>query len=157
MVAARRSFSGTLPVAALPRLVKSVAEPDGEVAYELDFGCDELGNASLDVQVRAQVTLLCQRSLELFQTELRAKSRLGLVKDERAEAALSPPSEPLLVSGLLRLEDVIEDELLLVLPLVPMAPGSEQKMAAWTDTDKSEDAADAEPNPFAALNRLKSS
>jgi len=157
MVAARRSFSGTLPVAALPRLVKSVAKPDGDIVYELDFGCDELGNASLDVQVRAQVTLLCQRSLELFQTELRAKSRLGLVKDERDEDALPPPSEPLLVSGPLRLEDVIEDELLLVLPLIPMAPGSEQKIAAWTGADRVEDTAEAEPNPFAALSRLKSS
>ncbi len=157
MVAARRSFFGTLPVAALPRLVASVAEPDGDIEYELDFGCDDLGNSSLDVQVCARVTLLCQRSLELFHTELRAKTRLGLIKDERDEDALPATSEPLLVSGPLRMEDVIEDELLLVLPLIPVAPGSEQKMAAWISTDGAEDAVDTEPNPFAVLSRLKSS
>ena len=157
MVAARRSFSGTLPVVVLPRLVESVAAPAGDIEYELDFGCDELGHPSLDVQVCTQVTLLCQRSLEPFRTELRAKTRLSLIKDECDVEALPATSEPLLVSGPLRLEDVIEDELLLVLPLIPVAPGSEQKIAAWTGANRIEDAADAEPNPFAALSRLKSS
>ena len=66
MVSARRSFQGSLPVAAMPRLCEVLASKEGLAQYELDFGRDEYGTAYLDVRVQAPLWLICQRSLEPF-------------------------------------------------------------------------------------------
>ncbi len=156
MVSARRSFQGTLPVASMGRLGEVLADTSGDVEYTLDFGRDELGTAYLDVHVRAPLTLLCQRSLEPFVLPVSVDRRLGLVTDDREEAALPPDCEPLLV------EDdrvhplaVMEDELLLAVPLVPVSPQSE-----WPDEGMEAKAPDApsdseQDNPFAVLRELK--
>ena len=46
------------------------------------------------------------------------------IEDESEEAALPPGYEPLLIAdGQVNLADVIEDELILALPVVPLKPG----------------------------------
>ena len=71
--------------------------------------------------------LQCQRSLRRFLQPVRIRQRLGLIRRESDEAALPAECEPLLVSadGLLRPLDLVEDELILALPVVPVAPDSE--------------------------------
>jgi len=157
MVSARRSFQGLLPVAAMQRLGGALADTTGEARYELDFGRDEFGTAYLDVRVQAPLTLICQRSLEPFVLPVTVDSRLGLIRDEREESALPPGSEPLLVAedGKLNLADVIEDELLLVLPLVPVNPDStlpDEVVVPAPETNSGEGRSD---NPFAILRELK--
>ncbi|MBV8157230.1 MAG: DUF177 domain-containing protein, partial [Dyella sp.] len=122
MVSARRSFQGVLPSASVRRLGGALAGTEGTAQYELDFGRDEFGTAYLDLRVQAPLTLTCQRTLEPFVLPVTVDSRLGLIRTEREEAALPPEVEPLLVAddGKLNLADVIEDELLLALPLVPV-------------------------------------
>ena len=63
--------------------------------------------------------------------------------------------EPLLMSdGALRLADVIEDELILAVPVVPVKPGTEHvQHAGASGADEAETA--TQPNPFAALKKLK--
>ncbi len=156
MVMARRSFEGTLAVAALPRLVSALVDDAGMVHFALEFGRDALGTAFLDVRAQADLHLLCQRSLEPFACPVTVDSRLGLIREEREEAALLPGYEPLLVDAEpLRLASVIEDELLLALPLVPMRPGSENAVAAWAVPADDELEPATRANPFAALRMLK--
>ncbi len=152
MVAARRSFTGALPVAGLPRLAGLLATDGGSVAYRLEFGLDELGTRYLALEATASVRLLCQRTLEPFDATLQVAQRLGLIADEAEEAGLPPRHEPLLVQGPLRLAEVIEDELLLALPLVPVRPGSEAALAPWLAAGP---AGEASAKPFAALQQLK--
>ncbi len=158
MVSARRSFQGLLPIAAMQRLGGLLAGTEGEVRFELDFGRDEFGTAYLDVRVQAPLTLICQRSLEPFVLPVTVDSRLGLIRQEREESALPPGSEPLLVAedGKLSLADVIEDELLLALPLVPVNPDStlpdEVVAPAPEESSIGEGRSD---NPFAILRELK--
>ncbi|MGN6739545.1 YceD family protein [Dyella sp.] len=157
MVSARRSFVGTLPVASMPRLCGMLAGSNGEVDFELEFGRDELGMAYLDVRAEAPLTVTCQRSLESFVLPVAVHSRLGLIRSEREESGLSPDCEPLLVDddGKLALADVIEDELLLALPLVPINPDSvlpEEVTSPPTDDSADEGRTD---NPFAVLRELK--
>jgi uncharacterized protein len=158
MVSARRSFQGTLPIATMARLRELLAADDGGAAYELDFGRDSLGISYVDVRVQASVTLTCQRSLEPFVLPVTVDTRLGLIKLERDEAGLPPDCEPLLVAddGRLNPADVIEDELLLALPLVPINPESvlpdEVTSNALDDDLASEERAE---NPFAVLRGLK--
>ena len=156
MVMARRSFDGTLAVAALPRLVSALVDDAGMVHFALEFGRDALGTAFLNVRAQADLHLLCQRSLEPFVCPVTVDSRLGLIREEREEAALLPGYEPLLVDAEpLRLALVIEDELLLALPLVPMRPGSEDAVAAWAVPVDDELEPATRANPFAALRMLK--
>lgn len=156
MVSARRSFQGTLPVAGFDRLGEVLADSRGKVDYTLDFGRDEFGTAYLAVHARASLTLLCQRTLEPFVLPVLLDTRLGLISDDSEEAALPPGYEPLLVvDDRIHPAAVMEDELLLAVPLVPVSPQSE-----WPDEGKVAQAPDApvEPkqdNPFAVLRELK--
>jgi uncharacterized protein len=152
MVQARRSFQGSLPLASLKRLCASLAETDGAADYDLEFGRDELGVDYLAVRVDAALPLTCQRTLEVFREPVHVEQRLGLIGEESEEAALPPGYEPLLIAdGTLSLADVIEDELILALPVVPLKPGAPIE---W-QTGRVEDGEGDEPKPFAALAGLK--
>ena len=150
MVQARRSFQGKLPLASFGRLRASLAAVEGEAEYDLDFGRDELGVAYLAVRVDAELPLTCQRTLEAYRQPVHVDQRLGLIGEESEEAALPPGYEPLLIpDGELSLADVIEDELILALPVVPLKPGAPLE---WHDEGAVEE---SEPNPFAALGTLR--
>lgn len=158
MVAGRRSFEGVLAVAELPRLVEALADDRGEVAYRLDFEQGELGGPQLHVALRAGLTLRCQRTLDAFVFPAEVDTRLGLLADEAEAAALPRDCEPLLLEGgALSPRRVIEDELLLALPLVPVKPGSETLQGEWnTPGDHPRDAERGETvtHPFADLRNL---
>jgi uncharacterized protein len=158
MVAGRRSFEGALPVAELPRLVEALADDRGEVTYRLDFEQGELGGLQLHVVLNAGLTLECQRTLEPFVYPVAVDTRLGLLADEQDAAALPGDCEPLLLEGgALSPSKVIEDELLLALPLVPVKPGSEILQGEWSAPgDAPQDAERDEPTtrPFADLRKL---
>lgn len=157
MVSARRSFQGVLPIAAMRRLSDALAGTEGEARYELDFGRDEFGSAYLDVRVAAPLTLLCQRSLEPFVLPVTVDGRLGLIRREHEEASLPPGNEPLLVAedGKLALVDVIEDELLLALPLVPVNPDSKLPDEVVAPPPEEHSGEGRSDNPFAILRELK--
>ena len=158
MVAGRRSFEGALLVAELPRLVEALADDRGEVTYRLDFEQGELGGLQLHVVLNAGLTLECQRTLEPFVYPVAVDTRLGLLADEQDAAALPGDCEPLLLEGgALSPSKVIEDELLLALPLVPVKPGSEILQGEWSAPgDAPQDAERDEPTtrPFADLRKL---
>lgn len=155
MVSARRSFNGSLPVAQLTRLADALAAPGGTVSYDMEFGRDELGSAFLALRAQVEVALTCQRTLEPFAWPVAIDTRLGLITREEDEAGLPPGYEPLLLeSAELRPADVIEDELLLALPLIPVKPGLEESDLIWS-TDPVQAEEPVRPNPFAALGSLK--
>jgi len=153
MVQARRSFHGKLPLASLKRLRGSLAADDGVAEYELEFGRDELGVDYLALHVDAELALTCQRTLEVFRQPVHIDQRLGLIRDEGEEAALPSGYEPLLITdGEINLADVIEDELILALPVVPLKPGEPLE---WNDAPDDEPVEEEPPNPFAVLAKLK--
>lgn len=158
MVAGRRSFQGVLPVAELPRLVEALVEDSGEIAYDLDFEQGELGDPELHVRLSARLMLECQRTLQPFEWPVKVDSRLGLLAREEDAAALPERCEPLLLEhGVLQPRKVIEDELLLALPLVPVKPGSEILQGDWTSpAQESQDVegGEAVTHPFADLRKL---
>ena len=154
MVQARRSFQGRLPLSALRRLATSLATTEGEVDYELDFGKDEFGVSGVRVRAIAALPLTCQRTLETFEFPVSIDARLGFIANEDDEAALPAGYEPLLLDeGGLRPADVIEDELILAVPIVPVRPGTQEMQHEWKGSDPVE--AEPKPNPFAALKKAK--
>jgi len=156
-VATRRQFHGELPLSALPRLASSLAHDRGKVRYALEFGRDELGVAFVAVRAEASLPLMCQRTLEVFAWPLSITVRLGIMAREQDESGLPPGYEPLLCqSGELHPAEVIEDELILALPTVPVKPGHEGSTeTVWRSEAPDEEPEPAPEHPFAALKRLK--
>ena len=135
---------------AFPRLLGSLVDAGGECSYRLEFG-QSGGQAFVEVQAEASLPLQCQRSLERYLQPVRVMQQLGLVTSEAQESALPEAMEPLLVpeGGEVRPADLIEDELILALPVVPIDP------AARLPDDVVHPGDDDKPNPFAVLRTLK--
>jgi uncharacterized protein len=153
-VTARRGVEGRVPLASLRRLASLLDAPEGDVTFSLDFDRDSFGIAYVEVRAEAGLPLVCQRTLERFMLPVRVDQRIGLIRDEADEAALPPGYEALLVdpSGELVTLDVVEDELILAVPVVPVRPDSEVVEQEWGAGE----AVEAEKHsPFAALAALK--
>jgi len=153
MVAARRSFEGRLPLASMRRLRDSLVDAEGEVAYVIEFGTDPLKVPYVELQIDAALPLECQRSLQRYLQPVRIVQRLGLIRDEEDEAGMPPDYESLLMPehGELRPAELIEDELILAVPVVPINPESESVQQEWPADEEEV----AQASPFAALAALK--
>ncbi len=154
MVAARRRFEGQVNLADLTRLQGLVADTEGTCTYALEFGRDEIVRVSyVELTITTELPLTCQRSMQRFLLPVHVVQRLGLVRDEAEEAALPEEYEALLVpeDGELRPLDVVEDELVLAVPVVPLSPDGEAVDRDWAPTEEETSKA----NPFAALAALK--
>jgi uncharacterized protein len=157
MVEERRIFEGVLPIAGFERLRGLLANDAGDATYRIEFARSELGGASLLLDVSAPLTLTCQRTLEPFVHPVDLHARLGLIVHEREEAALAPGFEPLLVpsDGHIDPAAVIEDELVLAIPLVPVSPDSEWPEEGRGTGPENKPGEENKPNPFAVLRELK--
>ena len=157
MVAARRGFTGRLPLSSMPRLREALLDGEGEASFALAFDRDELRVPYVELRIDAALPLQCQRTLQRFLFPVHVVQRLGLVAagsdEEVEEAALPPGYEALQVpeDGALRPAELVEDELILAIPVVPMAPGSEAVERDWPVQADEE----VRANPFAVLKDLK--
>jgi uncharacterized protein len=153
MVAARRSFEGRLPLSSMTRLQDLLNDTDGEARYTIEFDQDALRVPYVELRIEAQLPLICQRSLQRFLLPVSLVQRLGLVRDEADEAGLPPDYEALLVpeDGMLHPADLVEDELVLAVPVVPVNPESDAVERDWPAQEEEL----AKANPFAALASLK--
>jgi uncharacterized protein len=149
MVATKREFEGRVPLANMSRLRGSLVDDAGEVNFMLSFGTDSLKLPFVELRVNAQLPLECQRSLQRFLLPVELQQRLGLIRDEADEAALPPDYEAFLVpeDGMLKLLNLVEDELILALPVVPVSPDVDAVERDFMPT--AEETASA--SPFAAL------
>ncbi len=153
MVAARRSFEGRLPLSSMTRLQGLLNDTDGDARYTIEFDRDALQVPYVELRIEAELPLVCQRSLQRFLLPVSMVQRLGLVRDEADEAALPPDYEALLVpeDGMLHPRDLVEDELVLAVPVVPVDPESEAVERDWSPDQEEV----AKASPFAALAGLK--
>lgn len=154
MVAAGMRLDGRLPLASLTRLSELLADVEGDdVTCSIEFGRDALRQAYALLRVQANLPLVCQRTLKRFVLPLDIEQRLGLIRDEADEAGLLPDYEALLLEGdgSLSPADLVEDELILAIPAIPVAPGSEAIERDWPVSTEEE----TRVNPFSALAGLK--
>jgi uncharacterized protein len=154
MVANQRRFEGSVPLAQMPRLVEVLADSDGECRYVVEFYRDPLKIDVMHMQLSASLPLICQRSLERFVHQVEIDQRLGLISEESQEAAMPEGMEAVLVDrgGDVSPLELIEDELLLAVPLVPVSPNASELDPEWVHEESLEE---DKPNPFAALQTLK--
>lgn len=146
-----------MPLSALLRLAPMLADSEGEVRYTMSFDRDAQGMAYVEISAIAGLPLVCQRTLERFVLPVSIEQRLGLVRDEADEAALAPGWEPLLVAATGEIEpaSVLEDELILAVPLVPARPAEASDGDVVWSSDGVSSVLELKPSPFGALGSLK--
>lgn len=107
----------------------------------------------LHVEADATVALRCQRCLAAVRIPLTVRRKFRFVHGEDAAARLDAESDDdvLAMARALDLRELIEDELLLAMPLVPMHAVCPTPLPA----PRNDEAAEERPNPFAALAGLK--
>jgi uncharacterized protein len=154
MVANQRQFEGSLPLAQMLRLVELLADAEGECRYVIEFYRDTLKIDVMHIQLSASLPLICQRTLERFLYSVKIDQRLGLISEESQEASLPEGMEAVLIEGNGEVSpfQLIEDELLLAVPLVPVSPNASELDPMWTEV---EEIKEDKPHPFANLKLLK--
>jgi uncharacterized protein len=113
---------GTVSLAKLERLVDSLHDTKGGISYSLTGGYDGRQRPRLMLQVAGTLRLKCQRCLGLLELPLQIASTLLLVPTgDTVAAEVDDPLAPdaIEASPELDVDHLIEDEILLGLPLAP--------------------------------------
>ncbi len=161
LAAAGASLEGRWPLAGMSRLLESVdavrteAQDAAEVTWRADgehAAHGPLPRIRLHVTASARVTMTCQRCLGPLELPLEVDRRFGFVEGEAQAAAIDAESEEdvLALERSLDVHALIEDELLLALPLVPR----HEDCSPPAGGDPPADEAPTE-HPFAALEALR--
>jgi len=157
-------LEGTWPAQALHRLADAAAPETPasgwpEVQWSMDGERIEPRAAEPQIwlHLRAQATahLTCQRCLQPVEAPLSIERSFLFARDEEQAAALDAESEDdvLALTRHLDAQELIEDELLLGLPLVPRHETCPAPLEHTADALPEE--TEERPNPFAALAALK--
>jgi uncharacterized protein len=145
-------LEGRFSPADLERLDESLANGEGELRYRITAALDEHRRKMVSCIINGFVFLTCQTSLEAFRHEIAVDDRLVLVDEESQlpPAEEESDTEDYLVAGEpLDIRDLVEDAVLLALPMVPRKPGlAEPREEAAQPQSQRE-------SPFAALASLK--
>lgn len=158
----RRLLSGELPVKEFSRLASSLIEPEGRVHFNLDFDLDEEKRRIVSGTASSCLKVECQRCLSPMPIELKAEINLAIVKDEATAKLLPKRYDPLVlaVGDEVSIVDLLEDELLLELPLFAMHE-SDQCDSASPYLEKAEvksgqqESSVKKESPFSVLSQLK--
>jgi uncharacterized protein len=158
LVQAAATLAGTVAVAHMSRLVPMLADTAAQAEVELSFGRNADHFRVIRGHVRAELVLVCQRCVRPMEFLVDSDIMLGLVATEDEAQRLPERYEPLIcATPTLDLHTVIEDELLLALPIVPMHPESvcaTRAAPGATVTAASRDESDERRRPFAGLAEL---
>jgi uncharacterized protein len=120
----RENLDGVLRFDELPRLHDSLRPDDNAVQYRIS-GVSLRGRPALRVQVEATIWLTCQRCMSVYPEMLVLDTVLPVARNdaEMLQWELSDPLLDILVADpLLDVAALVEDEILLSLPTVPLHP-----------------------------------
>jgi len=151
------AFEGRLQPDALPRLRAATLTIEAPVTLQVAFYRDMGGHCVAEGRAATTVSLTCQRCMEPVRLELDAAFRLGVVEDDAAAAALPEDLEPQVVGHhALTPATLIEDELLLALPVVARHADPADCGSRARHMSAGEAAQNERNNPFSVLKDLKS-
>lgn len=146
------ALSGRLQLSTLPRLVEVLFDTSGSLDFEVS-GETAGGDAFLAVKLEGALPLICQRCLGALAFELSVNSRMMLVEpgspwpnDDQTGGLEDEACDAIEASGNLDLAPLLEEEILLALPIAPRHEHCEPPAAARVSKEAS---------PFAKLARIK--
>lgn len=151
-------LAGRWPLAGMARLAESFcAASDGAAGWRARGWRVPVAGAEpelwLELEGQAEVPLTCQRCLQPMSQPLQVQRRFRFVRSEDEAARLDEEIEDdvLVLSGRLDLQALLEDELILALPIVPRHEACPTPLPAQAPEGEEEQA----PRPFAALAALR--
>jgi uncharacterized protein len=150
------ALEGEIVARDLARLNDSVEAISGALKVSLQFSLDESRQTMISGKASVCVDVVCQRCLDLVNVEINTDIALQVVWSEDQLANVAPGYEAwVVVDKIADLHIVIEDEILLALPIVNYhniedCTGSALNTKA--DTDLEEASIDS---PFSVLQQLK--
>ena len=148
-----KQIRGRLPLVQCERLLPSLRENTGCVDFSLQFMQDDSQRTVVSATMSAELVLECRRCLQSMVYPMRVSVDLAVVADDEAATELPECYEPLLViDGEVALESLIEDELLLNLPVMPSH--SEDECPAALPINQDDNELEVHKSPFAVLNKL---
>ncbi len=146
------TLSGTVLVAELSRLVDALHSNQGTLEYTLTGGVNQFGRPVLHCQVKGKLQPQCQRCLEGMEYLLDTQSDLILARDEAELLHLDDQedeaTDAILADAKLNVLALIEDEVLLDLPISARHPAGACQVKTGNDGDE-------ERKPFDVLAKLK--
>jgi uncharacterized protein len=147
-----KELRGEIPVAEMPRLQDMLVTPEGQISFVLRGLYDKDGNPTLELALDGSCQLCCQRCLQSLAYPIKMAVRLKLVTEEPTGEHLVESEDEevdsILADSHLDVLALIEDEVLLGLPLAPRHEFGTCKAAM-------ESASREEQSPFAVLRALK--
>ena len=145
---------GRITLRGMTRLRALLADDLGEVEVDLSFERVEgSGLRRMCGRLAAAVNMTCQRCLEPMSIGLVAEPETILLRPGELEGKLPSEAEALTFGPVpVALAELIEDELLLVMPMVPMHPLNECPARRYVTVGVTRDTTE---NPFARLAQSK--
>ncbi|KLT72703.1 hypothetical protein PL75_06360 [Neisseria arctica] len=153
--AEKRRLQGELILNQLDERVWSheyLADTQAKVSFTLQGGRDRLQRLFLELELKGDVPLICQRCVKPMPFRFDEASRIVLFADENSldEAMLADDElEGMLLEKELDVRALLEDQILMALPFSPRHEDCGNVVLTEVNQDK--------PNPFAVLAGLKSS
>ena|SRR5699024_1333501 len=116
----RQTLAGAVPLASMARLADAVLRlPDKQAQVSLAFVEDDQRRVRVSGRITAPVELLCQRCSTAFVHAVDTTVAGVVVADDASAATVPHADEPILAAGdVLDVHALVEDELLLALPMV---------------------------------------
>ncbi|GAB7532500.1 YceD family protein [Pseudomonas sp. 3A(2025)] len=150
------SLEGYVQLADLERLCDPLADNVGTVQAKFIFERDERRSVVFHTQLQVPVKMVCQRCLELVTLPIQSECTYIVVK-EGANTQSLPKGYDVLELGEdpLDLLALIEEELLLALPIVPAHQPEECQQPAGLDEPEPSVDEVTRSNPFSVLAQLK--
>lgn len=113
---------GDWPVADFPRLRDALQGDTGSIRYELRGVPEEQGRPALGLRLEGTLQLVCQRCLGALEFPFRIETTLQLAATQSeidAEPVEAEGPERIVAGREMPVHDLIEDELLLAIPIAP--------------------------------------
>lgn len=151
------TLEGELPIKQFSRLCEQLVSDAGSVHVRLEFGRDEQGLIVMRGELEVEVQMVCQRCLEAATLPVHSEFVYAVLR-EGASADSLPKSYDALEVGEepLDLIELVEDELLLALPIVPAhEPDACQHPAGFAAAPEPSVNEVSRSNPFDVLAQLK--
>jgi uncharacterized protein len=147
---------GTVPIKPMTRLAESLINNDGQAYIDWSFSLDDQHRLLIQGSVQAELPLECQRCLETVQLALDIPVAVMTLHANQTEEHLLPNFELLSLNTVpTLLSALVEDELILALPLVTM---HEQCSPPQYNYQVSEiDFTEERYYPFQTLSKMKKS
>lgn len=152
------NLRGLVLLKKMERLRPSLMGDEGQVDVTLEFGVDSQKIRYLSGHIATILKLQCQRCMEHFGYELTSDFLFGIVTNEEKVSRLPTNYDPLIVKdNNLILQDMIEEEIIINLPIVPMHEEGSCKVRLPLVIAKDPESTIDTPkeNPFKIIESLK--